>query len=214
MNLPTLRNRTIVPFLLAALLGAPAIARADAPAPPSWKQVKVVDGIVVRTAPSGVKPPWGSAMGTIDAPPARVLAHLLDFADAPKHVPRLAEARVLRRGDDEAVVYFFLDLPWPISNRDYTARFRWQTRPDGDVVLLVEDDNREGPPERGAIRVTLLRGLWRLHPVDGGRRTEARYDFLGDFGGMMTRSMIEQTDWKNPLETIQGVRKALAPQRR
>jgi hypothetical protein len=190
---------------LAGELPAPTPPAPDAAA---WRAVKVVDGVTLTRAPSTVPSPWGAAEGDIEAPIERVIAHLTDFAILRRIVPRLAELRILWRGADEALLYFRFDLPWPISDRDWTMHYRWRHEGDG-FVMAWSDANERGPPPGKPLRVTPLRGSWQLWPR-GPSRTHARYVSLENLGGHLPHSVIEQTSWKQPLETFRGVRAAIA----
>lgn len=170
--------------------------------------MKQIEGITASLAPSERRAPWGVADGVIDAAPDAVLAHLIAFEELPKHVPKLSELRVLQRSDGAALVYLYFDLPWPVSNRDYTVRYRWARGDDGTIRIAIEDANELGPKPGDAIRVGFVRGSWELRATSDGK-TLARYIWLAELGGSMTRGMIEQTAWKQPLETIRGVRKAM-----
>ncbi len=196
--------------LLLAAVGLLDLLVALPPLPPTdgWKVASRAEGIVAATAPSGLIGPWGSAEGVVAAPLDEVLAHLTDFAALPREVPRLAEVRVIRRAEGEAIVYFRIDLPWPISDRDYTARYRWGPLPDGGARLVIDDADDQGPPPGKAVRVRLVRGTWDLHPSPSGG-TAVRHVLLMDLGGWLTRSIVEQTAWKQPLESIKGVRRAV-----
>lgn len=171
-----------------------------------WKTLKTVDGVTLARADSGRKAPWGRGEGEIAAPLDRVVAHLTDFASLPRYVPRLAELRVLSRGAGEAIVYFRFDLPWPISDRDWTVRYRWQRQGDR-FVMVWSDANDRGPPPTHAVRVAPMRGRWELEATRRGT-THARYVFLAELGGSLPRSVTEQTAWKQPLQTFRGVRLA------
>jgi hypothetical protein len=192
--------------------GAAALPLLGDPRPPdaaAWRQLKVVEGITVRLAPSTTRAPWGSAEGLIDAPVERVLGHLTQFERLVGRVPRLTKVTVLKREPTQALVYFYYDLPWPVANRDYTATYRWGTAGDGSASVVIETANAAGPPPGDAVRVGFVRGQWQLRPTADGK-TAARYDFLGDYGGNMTKGMIEQTAWKQPLETIKTIRKVMS----
>lgn len=181
------------------------------PTPPAddaaaWHTLKTVDGVTLRRADSGRKAPWGEGEGEIAAPLERVIAHLTDFASLSKYMPRLAELKVIARSEGEAIVYFRFDLPWPISDRDWTLRYRW--RRDGDrFVMSWCDASDRGPPPGSAVRVTPMRGRWELQATPRGT-TLARYVFLAELGGSLPSSVVEQTAWKQPLQTIRGVRLA------
>ena len=188
------------------LVVALAAPRPPAPQDPAWQTVKTVDGVTLKRAASDRAAPWGLGEGEIAAPIDRVIAHLTDFASLPRYVPRLAELRVLSRGAGEAIVYFRFDLPWPISDRDWTLRYRWHR--DGDrFVMTWCDASDRGPPPGKAVRVTPVRGYWELTAKSSGA-TLARYVFLAELGGSLPRSVAEQTAWKQPLGSIRGVRLA------
>jgi hypothetical protein len=200
--------------LAMVLLGLAAELPQPLPPPAAdraWQPVKVVDGIAVSRVPLAAPLQllwWGVAEGDIEAPIERVIAHLTDFELLRKIVPRLAELRILSRGSDEALLYFRFDLPWPISDRDWTSRYRWRREGDGFVMTWC-DVPSGGPPPGKPVRVSPLRGTWELTPRGPGR-THARYVSLENLGGKLPRAIVEQTSWKQPLETFRGVRKAIA----
>ncbi len=200
--------------LAMVLLGLAAELPQPLPPPAAdgraWLPVKSVDGIAVTRAP--LPSPlqlltWGAAEGDIDAPIERVIAHLTDFDLLRRIVPRLAELRILSRGSDEALLYFRFDLPWPISDRDWTSRYRWRREGDG-FVMTWSDVGDRGPPPGKPVRVSPLRGTWELSPRGPGR-THARYVSLENLGGKLPRAIVEETSWKQPLETFRAVRRAL-----
>jgi len=195
----------------AACIAFDLLAQLALPIPPpaaaaAWQTIKTVDGVTLKRAPSDRAAPWGLGEGDIAAPLDRVIAHLTDFAALGKWMPRVAELRVIERGSDEAVVYFRFDLPWPISDRDWTLRYRWHR--DGDrFVMTWSDVSDRGPPPGRAVRVTPVRGYWELTATAAGT-TRARYVFLAELGGSLPHSVAEQTAWKQPLGSIRGVRSA------
>src|SRR5262245_54839120 len=116
--------------MLALAIALQLVGALPSPTPPppddgAWKIVKIVDGVRLLRAPAAGRAPWGMGEGEIAAPIDAVIAHLCDFESARRFIPRVAEVRVLERRGDEALVYFRFDLPWPISDRDWTLRYRW-----------------------------------------------------------------------------------------
>jgi hypothetical protein len=201
---------------LACALGlALDVMALPAPVPPppgstAWVTLKVVDGVTLRRAPAADWPraPWGMGETEIAAPVEAVIAHLLDFEGLVHHLPRLERLRVLARAADQALVYFRFDLPWPISDRDWTVRYRFARDGAGGFRMVWSDDNSSGPPPAGAVRVSPVRGAWELSPTGPGT-TRVRYLFLAELGGRMPRRVVEETSWKQPLYTLLGVKKAL-----
>ena len=194
-------------FILNAL-----ISELTAPLPPppddrAWVTLKTVDGVRLQTAPSSLGAPWGRGEGDIAAPLSRVIAHLTNFPSLPRWMPRVAELRVIARGEAEATVYFRFDLPWPLSDRDWTVRYRWQEEAQ-HFFMIWSDANDRGPPPTRAVRVAPLRGYWEL-TATAPDTTHARYVFLAQLGGGLPRSVAATTAWKQPLETFRGVRAAV-----
>jgi hypothetical protein len=199
---------TALVFIVKALL-----AELSAPLPPppddrAWVTTKMVEGVRLASAPSPLGVPWGLGEGEIAAPLARVVAHLTNFPSLPRWMPRVAELRVIARAEAEATVYFRFDLPWPLSDRDWTAHYRWQVEPEHFFMIWC-DANDRGPPPTRAVRVAPLRGYWELAATAAGT-THARYVFLAELGGALPRSVAVTTAWKQPLETFRGVRAATA----
>jgi hypothetical protein len=196
--------------LVLALLGLSAELPALAPPPAGdvrWQTVQITDGVTLARAPApGLGVPWGRGEGEIAAPIERVIAHLTDFEGLRRYMPRLADLRVISRGDGEAVVYFRIDLPWPVSDRDWTLRYHWRHERE-HFFMSWSDAPGQGPPPGRAVRVTPMRGSWELWPTERGT-TGARYLFLAELGGHLPRSVIEETSWKQPLQTFRGVRAA------
>jgi hypothetical protein len=198
---------------LAALLSilTSLLAELSSPLPPlpddrAWVTLKTVEGVRLANAPSPLGVPWGLGEGEIAAPLARVITHLTDFPSLPRWMPRVAELRVIARGEAEATVYFRFGLPWPLSDRDWTVRYRWQAEPTR-FFMVWSDANDRGPPPTRAVRVAPLRGYWELEATPAGT-THARYVFLSQLGGALPRSVALTTAWKQPLETFRGVRAA------
>src|SRR5439155_717948 len=87
---------------------------------------------------------------------------------------------------DEALVYFRYDLPWPVADRDYTARYRWALLPTGRGRVEIVDADGAGPPVDGAVRVTDLRACFTLE-ARADDRTRVRYRVHMDRGGHRQR---------------------------
>jgi Polyketide cyclase / dehydrase and lipid transport len=182
-----------------------AMPRPPAPDAAAWQTLKTVDGVTLKRAPSERAAPWGMGEGEIAAPLDRVISHLTDFAALARFIPRVADVRVLEKREGEAIVYFRFDLPWPVTDRDWTLRYRWQRLGDRFVMTWCEAHDR-GPPPGRAVRVTPMRGYWDLTATAAG--THARYLFLAELGGSLPRNVSAETAWKQPLGSFRGVRSA------
>ena len=204
------RRRMLVLLVVAALLaGAPEAAEAtDAPAA-AWKLAKEVDGITVWSAEtrSGF---WGYARGRVDATPAAIFHRISNFEELPRMFPTLDRVEVRRRDESSALVWFHYDLPWPLSDREYSAEHRWWTEPSGTIVLDVEGVDGEQPHD-GAVEVERVLTRIVMTPLDGGAASEVEYLFRADMAGMLPRAVRAQTAWKIPLNVMLSMRRSLAP---
>ena len=200
----------LVPALLSVLEMMP-LPEPPAREAPRWRTVITDEGITCRIAPAdGMRVSWGEAMGEVPSPLAQVVSHLLDFEGARKYIPRATDVRVLEHSTGQALVYYRIDLPWPISDRDWVVRYRYAANGDSGFEMSWSERNDLGPRSDETIRVQLARGVWQLIAT-GKKTTQVRYLMLSDLGGRLPISIVSQTAWRQPLETLRGVRKALLP---
>ena len=198
----------LVPALLSVLEMMPL------PEPPAreaqrWQTVITEEGITCRIAPAdGMRVSWGEAIGEVPSPLAQIVSHLLDFEGARKYIPRATDVRILERSMGQALVYYRIGLPWPISDRDWVVRYRYAAHGESGFEMSWSERNDVGPRSDETVRVQLARGVWQLTST-GNKTTLVRYLMLSDLGGRLPISIVSQTAWRQPLETIKGVRKAL-----
>ncbi len=145
------------------------------------------------------------AEGLIAAPPDVVRAVLLDYANHPRWVERLAESRVLRRDARSLDVYQRLALPI-IDDRDFTLHVEWGD--EGELKWLkFSTANQQGPaPRDGIVRVWLNEGSWRFTAVDGGKSTFAVYRFTLDLAGSLPSWLGRGRAGKDVAKLFESVR--------
>lgn len=168
----------------------------DAPAKPTPAEQAVADGFVPlgkkdgvtlfkRDAERGLE---FAVEGELPASPERVRRVLIDYPAHTKWQERLAECKVLAKGDDWADVYERLSLPM-LDDRDYTLHVTWGS--DGDVLWSrFSAANDKGPPPiDGVVRVTLHDGSWTFTPEDDGKKTRAFYRFHLDIDSSFAQTL-------------------------
>ncbi len=197
---------------------SPAASELPEPRPPTeavgqppWKKVKELDQVIVERADSTLdRKPWSRGTTLLDAPLAVVARHLLDFASLPRYAPKIVAVRIVEQGADHAVVYYRLDLPWPLSDRHWTVAYRWRLDDQHFQMAWTDANDRQPSDVKKAVLVEIARGGWVLDS-DGPNRTRALVVQLVSLGGSwLPRSVIEETVWKQPLETFRGIRRALS----
>ena len=196
--------------LAVVLLGMPGMAHGDGRVPAAWSLVRVVDGVTVWAAETDGAY-WGFARGRVDASAEAIFHRIGNFEGLPKMFPWLDRVSVLERDEHSALVYFHYDLPWPLSDRSYTARHRWWTEPSGTIVLDVEGANELGPPANGDVQVERVLTRIVMRPLAPGTSSEVEYLFRADLAGMLPRAVRAQTAWKVPLNVMLSMRRSLEP---
>lgn len=196
--------------VVAGLLHVTFAQAATIVEPATWREVQVVDGVQVFAA----EPPgefWGLARGRVAAPPAAIFQRVSDFESLPTMYPWLAVVRVLERADASSLVYFRYDLPWPLSDRSFTAAHRWWTEPSGAIVFLVEGTGSPAGEEEGVVPIENLLIRMTFAPLDDGAATDVAYLFRADLAGLLPRRVRAETAWKIPMNAILSMRRSLEP---
>ncbi len=153
-----------------------------------WKEESNAKGVVIqsRLRPGSALKEF-RALGAIEATPDHVFSVIDDAESYERFMPYVAEARVLKREKNSAVLYQRLSLPL-VSDRDYTivSKHEISPGPDGQIHRVHwEAANNLGPvPKSGVVRVNLCEGGWLLEP-NGANSTRATYSIYTDSGGVI-----------------------------
>src|SRR5262245_28253543 len=84
------------------------------------------------------KEPEIKRVGALPAAPKDVLSLITDIKRYASLLSNVKTAEVLKSAPDEAVVYFYFDLPWPLSDIDYVADYRWKKKGDGYLIQWTD----------------------------------------------------------------------------
>jgi hypothetical protein len=154
------------------------------------------------------------AEGVVGASPEACLAAVRADEFFARTAPNVAEARVVA-SEGESVRWFYARLDPPfIAARDYTLRVEVAAAPSPggpELQLLWRVENARGPgPRPGTVRVERSDGAWRFLPVDGGRRTLARYELATDPGGSIPRWLARRAQIAGILAAFEELRRTAA----
>ncbi len=197
-------------LMLAVLLAATAAQAAGDAEPATWRVVDDVDGVRVWAAERPGEF-WGLARGRVDAPADAIFRRVSDFEALPHVYPWLDAVHVLERGEDSALVYFHYRLPWPLSDRSYTAAHRWWTDPSGTIVLDAEEPAGAAAPADGAVHVEHVLTRMTFAPARNGAAADVEYLLRADVAGFLPRAVRAETAWKIPLNAVLSMRRSLEP---
>jgi len=112
---------------------------------------------------------------------------------------------VSRMEGREFIVYQEAEAPWPVSNRDYLLHSKIEQDPQTKVVLMSFTALVDGGPQNDeCVRVTELRGFWRLTPLPGGQ-VYLEYETHADPAGALPAWLANSFVVDQPLNTLKNL---------
>ena len=173
-------------------------------APPEFKPVDEVDGILIES-----RPVEGSAFAELrmTAVSDASVEALCDAAFGDGSIdPSETEVklrRVLEQKPDERIIYDQISAP-VVSDRDYAVRIVRVREPGGACESRWEAVNDRAPPlQPGWVRIEKLRGSWRFEP--DGASTRVIYTIFTDPGGSLPAFLAESSRRNNGLRWVRLV---------
>ncbi len=136
---------------------------------------------------------------------------LCDTGSNKKWVENSEQARLIEQVDQTtALMYFSVDLPWPISNRDMVAKssaiFDRENR--RIVIKTTAVDDLIVPPRKGYIRVTEFFNEWILEYIQGQREnTRVIYKLRTNPAGHIPPFFVNLLIRKQPYKTLTKLKK-------
>lgn len=198
----------VVIFLLALWMIGVASGSPGSAAEAPWELKKDESGIQVF-----VRPVEGSSIleykgvMTVDAGMEPVIVFYEEDARMPEWFHQCAEAWLIEAATpDDKLVYFALDMPWPVKNRDCVFRRVRSKNPDTGVVeyTLTALPDRY-PKQKGRIRMPYLKSCWRFTPL-GANRTEIYYQSHSEVGGHIPSWLVNKLAVNIPFNSLSGFR--------
>jgi hypothetical protein len=103
------------------------------------------------------------------------------FEELDRHQDKMGAITLVERLEAD-VLHVVMDYPFPLSDRDYVARFTRRAESDGTVVYAwTPIEHAAAPPLEGVVRLTWLDGEWRF--AAEGSHTRLTYVWESDPGG-------------------------------
>ena len=142
----------------------------------TWSPLSTSPTVIECTTANGK--PYCRSTAVISAPVATAIDA---FAHLDQHVDLMASIKSVTRLEPD-VLHVVMDYPFPVSDRDYVAKFSRRTDPDGtEVFAWVPIAHAAAPVDPSVVRLTELDGEWRFQ-AEGGD-TRVTYVWESDPGG-------------------------------
>lgn len=147
----------------------------------------------------------------IDANISQVVALLLDIAATTSWMPNTKSCFVTRQiSACELYYYSEVNLPWPLSNRDFVTHLQVLQDPRTKVVTI---DALAVPelvaPRKGIVRIRQSKGRWIIKPLDKDH-VQLEYDLMVDPGGSIPASLINYFARDAAVAVIKNMQKTVA----
>lgn len=102
------------------------------------------------------------------------------FARLDQHVDKMESITLVERLEPD-VLHVVMDYPYPLSDRDYVAKFTRRTDADGSEVFAWAPVEHAGAPGDQSIIRLPIDGEWRFKAE--GNNTRVTYVWMADPGG-------------------------------
>lgn len=197
--------------LFAAFLTVLLVSSSVSAAPENpWNLRKDEDGIKVWTRKVDGSPidEFKSVM-TVDVPQEKVFAFYEQVDRYKDWFYQCSSARILEEKGNERLIYYVMDMPWPVSDRDSVYVRTKSAEPDGTLTVRLAAKPDAYPKQPGMVRVPYLKVLWHFKALPGGK-TEIYFQEHCDSGGHIPSSLVNALCVGMPFKTLQKLRQLVS----
>ncbi|MDD5711601.1 MAG: START domain-containing protein [Smithellaceae bacterium] len=189
-------------LLMAAL---PQLTFADA----EWKQVKQSDGITIFNRPYPGSDVDEFRGVTIVRAPIEVITEVLyDVPAQPKWMSDCLAARTVKViSENHIIAYNVLNVPWPVTDRDFLADTVFNTDfKAGKVLVEMKAVKEPLVPVGQYVRMTDLAGTCLLERL-GKDKTKVTYTMRANPAGNIPAAIANVFAQMNPYNTLKGLKR-------
>jgi hypothetical protein len=107
----------------------------------------------------------------------------------------------------DLIYYSEVDLPWPVSNRDFIIRITLTQEPLTKVMTIVAENMPKYVPQKnGIVRIQKSYGIWQISPIDN-KHVRVEYTLQVDPGGSIPAWLVNMVASTGPYQSFIGLRK-------
>ena len=173
-----------------------------------WQKSYNKNGLVIftRTTDSGLKE--FQAKATLDATVGEIAAIFKDWKAHPEWMRTMTKAELVEQSDAKTrYLYYVIDFPWPLSNRDMVTKSRFSKKEDNSVVMKVWCKPKKKKEQKNLVRIEEAEGFWKLIPLKDGK-TKAIYQYKADPVGI-PNWIVNMFLLEGPKESFFGLREQI-----
>jgi hypothetical protein len=192
-------------YRIAAVWGVAAVLAGAAQAE-DWQVAKDAEGIKVSLSEvpgSAYKAYRGETL--IKASMAKVRALQEDTVGACAWIHECKAQKVLKTEGNRVWTYTQFNTPWPVTPRDSVLQVTNVLGADGGVTRTLEGLPKYAPEEKGYVRVTEVKGFWKLEPK-GPDATQVTYQVHTEPGGSVPSFVANKFVVDAPFNTLKALK--------
>lgn len=151
------------------------------------------------------------AVAVMDAP-IEVLSGILGDVDAQTHwLTYCKEARIVKdTSEKEKTLYYYLDMPWPVEDRDVVLT-AWAEINKETARVIVKGYSvcmESIPPKDTCIRIAEMKSSWLLEAdVEDRNKTKIYFIAKANPGGLIPAFVVNYESEREPFKTFEILRK-------
>ncbi|WCL80793.1 START domain-containing protein [Saprospira sp. CCB-QB6] len=109
---------------------------------------------------------------------------------------------------DEFYVYYQVDMPWPIENRDNVTHYEFRRLSDKELRVDFKSAPNKKELEEGFIRIKEMQGHWYFKELDNGQLF-VRQQLVAHPGGSIPNWLAQKSVVEGPYKTMRKFRALL-----
>jgi len=143
----------------------------------------------------------------MDASATQLVALLMDVNTSADWVYRTKSCKLIKQVSPSELYYYSeVNMPWPVSNRDFVAHLVVSQNP---VTKTVEIDGPAVPgmvPEKkGVVRIDHSMGKWTIIPIDPDH-IRVEYTLHTEPGGSLPAWMVNMFAAEGPMQVFKAIK--------
>jgi hypothetical protein len=177
----------------------------------AWNLRRDSDGVQVYTRHVEGSPILEyKASVTVDAPLEEIIPLYEDEKKLPVWFYQCTAAELLEdEGPLQKIIYFVMDFPFPVAQRDLIFRRVKSTDAQSGAVSYSMDALPDKLPlKKGKVRMPYLKTLWRFTPLKDGR-TEIYFQQHSDPGGSIPTFVVNKLVVDIPFHSLKNLRQLI-----
>ena len=146
----------------------------------------------------------------LDATLSQLVAVILDVNTGAEWVYSTKTSVLLKQVSPSDLFYYSeVNIPWPISNRDFIAELKVVQDPATRIVTVYGPTFADYlPVKKDIVRVTKAEGKWIISPV-ARNRIKVEYTLRMDPGGDVPAWLINMFATKGPYESFKNLKRQI-----